>query len=242
MLFVIQSWLFRSSLFLWTVIDNLIFGRALVPMPRDQTSTKFKATQSGPETESMRVIMIQFTFGIINIHWRISVAWRAPSHNSEKSDIWEYTNYFKICGVRRIEADSDRSFCQPRFFQTKSPAILPCTILRTTHLFLYVLMGVSKILVVERPTAQKPTNINAKWRLDKNTLEVSPQLVSLLWRRWALAGSDGGSKDSRISTKRHSCSAGVGENCLTSRFFLQWSFVCLIKLISQGYRDLQICL
>ena len=29
MLFVIQSWLFRSSLFLWTVIDNLIFGRTL---------------------------------------------------------------------------------------------------------------------------------------------------------------------------------------------------------------------
>ena len=28
--------------------------------------TKFKASPSGPETESMRAIMIQFTFGIIN--------------------------------------------------------------------------------------------------------------------------------------------------------------------------------
>ena len=79
-----------------------------------RTRAKFKATESGPETESMRAIMIQFTFGIINkpspshIQRRISVAW--PSE----------------------------------------------------------------------VTAQKPTNINAKWRPDKNTLEVSPQLVSLL--------------------------------------------------------------
>ena len=32
-------------------------------------------------------------------------------HNSDLSDILVYANCFKICGVRRIEADSDWSFC-----------------------------------------------------------------------------------------------------------------------------------
>ena len=58
-------------------------------------------------------------------------------HNSDLSDILVYTNCFKICGVRRIKADRDRSVSQPSSFQTKSPAtFLTCTILRTPHLFL----------------------------------------------------------------------------------------------------------
>ena len=69
-------------------------------------------------------------------------------HNSDLSDILVYTNCFKICGVRGFEADSDRSFSQPSFFQTKSPATKPCKNLRTPHLFHYVLMRVSQILVV----------------------------------------------------------------------------------------------
>ena len=87
MLFVIQSWLFRSSLLLWTVIDNLIFGRRAdlkfpdLSMTRRSQPSSRPESQSGPETESMRVIMIQFTFWIINkpshIKRRISVAWRA---------------------------------------------------------------------------------------------------------------------------------------------------------------------
>ena len=56
-------------------------------------------------------------------------------HNADLKDIREYKNCFKICGVRGIEADSNRSFYQPSSFQTKSPATLPCTILRTPHLF-----------------------------------------------------------------------------------------------------------
>ena len=46
MLFVIQSWLFRSSLLLWTVIDNLILGR-----------TQCSQTQPwpGPEPSSRRL-------------------------------------------------------------------------------------------------------------------------------------------------------------------------------------------
>ena len=45
MLFVIQSWLFRSSLLLWTVIDNLILGRAQCsqtpPWPGPEPSSRW---------------------------------------------------------------------------------------------------------------------------------------------------------------------------------------------------------
>ena len=47
MLFVIQSWLFRSSLLLWTVIDNLILGRTQC----SQTSPPWP----GPEPSSRRL-------------------------------------------------------------------------------------------------------------------------------------------------------------------------------------------
>ena len=77
-------------------------------------------------------------------------------HNSDLRDIWEYSKCFKICGVRGIEADSDRSFCQPSSFQTKSLATLPCKNLRASHLFLYVLMRVSQIVVVFIRLAREP--------------------------------------------------------------------------------------
>ena len=57
-------------------------------------------------------------------------------HNSDLSDIREYTNCFKKCGVRGIKVNSDKSFRQPSSFQTKSPATLTFNILRTPHLFL----------------------------------------------------------------------------------------------------------
>ena len=45
MLFVIQSWLFRSSLLLWTVIDNLILGRTqcsqTLPWPGPEPSSRW---------------------------------------------------------------------------------------------------------------------------------------------------------------------------------------------------------
>ena len=50
--------------------------------------------------------------------------------------------------VSRIIAGIARSFCQPSFYQIKPPATPACTNLHTRHLFLYVLMGVSQILVV----------------------------------------------------------------------------------------------
>ena len=144
MLFVIQSWLFRSSLFLWSVIDNLIFGRA----PCSQASWPDQHQVQGDSE------------------------WAGNGINESNND----TIY--ILDYKYTEED------------------------------------ICCLASSERPTAQKPTNINAKWRPDKNTLEVSPQLVSLLWRRWALAESDGGSKDSRISTKRHSRSAQGGGKLL----------------------------
>ena len=39
-------------------------------------------------------------------------------HTSDLRDIREYTNYFKICGVRRIIADKARCFCQPSSYRT----------------------------------------------------------------------------------------------------------------------------
>ena len=53
---------------------------------------------------------------------------------------------------RRIIADNARSFCTPSFYQIKPPATTPCKNLRTPHLFQYVLMRFSQILVVCLPS------------------------------------------------------------------------------------------
>ena len=72
---------------------------------------------------------------------------KVTGHNSDLSDIREYTFCFLICGVRRITIDKSRSFC--RLVSTKSNSLLLCLVksknLRTPHVFLYVLMGVSQI-------------------------------------------------------------------------------------------------
>ena len=72
---------------------------------------------------------------------------QSTRHNSDLSDILEYTFCFLICGVRRITIDKSRSFC--RLVSTKSNSLLLCLVksknLRTPHVFLYVLMGVSQI-------------------------------------------------------------------------------------------------
>ena len=65
-------------------------------------------------------------------------------HNSDFSDIWEYTNCFKISGVSGIMvADDARSSCQPSSCEMKPPATL-----LSPPLFLCVLRRVSQIWVV----------------------------------------------------------------------------------------------
>ena len=151
MLFVIQSWLFRSSLFLWSVIDNLIFGRA----PCSQASWPDQHQVQGDSE------------------------WAGNGINESNND----TIY--ILDYKYTEED------------------------------------ICCLASSERPTAQKPTNINAKWRPDKNTLEVSPQLVSLLWRRWALAESDGGLQGfTNINQASLTQCSGWGKTAYTGSFII----------------------
>ena len=56
-------------------------------------------------------------------------------HNLELRDIWVHTNCFLICGVSGIIADNTESFCQPSFYQIKTPATLPFKTQRTPHMF-----------------------------------------------------------------------------------------------------------
>ena len=163
MLFVIQSWLFRSSLFLWSVIDNLIFGRA----PCSQA------------------------------------AW--PDQNQVQGDS-------EWAGNGINESNNDTIYILDYKYTEEDICCLASS---------------------ERPTAQKPTNINAKWRPDKNTLEVSPQLVSLLWRRWALAESDGGLQGfTNINQASLTQCSGWGKTAyIVGDFCSEVLYVCLIKFL-----------
>ena len=101
------------------------------------------------EPKSVKIFYRLFGFWTPTICWHlIGPVPVLDPHNSDLSDVLVYTNCFKICGVRGIKADSNRSFSQPSSFQNKSPATKLCKNLRTPHLFHDVLMRVSQILVV----------------------------------------------------------------------------------------------